>query len=184
LYWDLFGGACGHTYGHHSIWQMAAATREPKSNPILPWLIALDQPGANQMQHAKHLLLSRPYLTRIPDDSLIVENAVKAAVPGAGRYHFAATRDSAGSYAFIYAPVGRAFEVRMDKVRGERLKAWWFNPRTGEATAIGEFPNTGTREFVSPDRNEDRDWVLVLDDAAQNFPPPGAMREPQTSPSR
>ena len=22
LYWDLFGGACGHTYGHHSVWQM------------------------------------------------------------------------------------------------------------------------------------------------------------------
>ena len=21
LYWDLFSGACGHTYGHHSIWQ-------------------------------------------------------------------------------------------------------------------------------------------------------------------
>ena len=22
LYWDLFGGAFGHTYGHHSVWQM------------------------------------------------------------------------------------------------------------------------------------------------------------------
>ena len=22
LYWDLFSGACGHTYGHHSVWQM------------------------------------------------------------------------------------------------------------------------------------------------------------------
>ena len=22
LYWDFFGGACGHTYGHHSVWQM------------------------------------------------------------------------------------------------------------------------------------------------------------------
>jgi hypothetical protein len=23
LYWDLFSGACGHTYGHHAIWQFA-----------------------------------------------------------------------------------------------------------------------------------------------------------------
>ncbi len=22
LYWDLFGGACGHTYGNHAVWQM------------------------------------------------------------------------------------------------------------------------------------------------------------------
>ena len=21
LYWDLFGGACGHTYGDHAVWQ-------------------------------------------------------------------------------------------------------------------------------------------------------------------
>ena len=24
LYWDLFNGAFGHTYGHHSVWQMWA----------------------------------------------------------------------------------------------------------------------------------------------------------------
>ena len=25
LYWDLFSGACGHTYGHHSVWQILEA---------------------------------------------------------------------------------------------------------------------------------------------------------------
>ena len=40
-------------------------------------------------------------------------------------------------------------------------------------TAIGEFPNTGEREFVSPDPGEQLDWVLVLDDAAKSFPQPG-----------
>jgi len=176
LYWDLFSGACGHTYGHHSVWQMWALPREPKNHPLLPWTSALDQPGAAQMQHAKNLLLSRPYLARIPDDSVIVESAVKTAVPGAGRYRFVATRDSEGSYAMVYAPIGRAFEVRMDKITGARVKAWWFNPRTGEAALIGEFPNSGQREFISPDRNEDRDWILVLDDAAKNFAPPGKKR--------
>ncbi len=173
VYWDLFGGACGHTYGHHSVWQMWAPPLAPKNNPLLPWTAAMDQPGAAQMQHAKNLLLSRPYLTRIPDDSVIVESDVKTAVPGAGRYRFIATRDSAGSYAVVYAPIGRAFKVRMDKITGVRVKAWWFNPRDGAASVIGEFSNTGEREFISPDRNEDRDWILVLDDAAKNFPPPG-----------
>ena len=73
----------------------------------------------------------------------------------------------------VYAPVGRAFKVRMDKIIGSQVKAWWFNPRDGTSIVIGEFPNTGEHEFTSPDRNEDRDWILVLDDAAKNFPPPG-----------
>jgi hypothetical protein len=84
-----------------------------------------------------------------------------------------ATRDSSGRYALIYAPVGRAFKVHMDKLAGARVKAWWYNPRTGGAAEAGEFPNTGEREFVPPDKGELLDWVLVLDGAAKDFPPPG-----------
>jgi uncharacterized protein DUF4038/collagenase-like protein with putative collagen-binding domain len=173
LYWDLFSGACGHTYGHHSVWQMWQPDRPPVNDPLMPWTEAIDEPGARQMVHARRLLESRPFLTRIPDDSVIVADRVATAVPGAGRARFAATRDALGSYAMIYAPVGRKFKVRMDRIRGPKVKAWWFDPRTGSATAIGEFANTGTREFVSPQPGELLDWVLVLDDAAKNFTPPG-----------
>ncbi len=173
LYWDLFTGGFGHTYGHHSVWQMWQPGRQPINNPLMPWFEALDQPGAAQMQHAKHLLLSRPFLTRVPDDSVIVTDRVPTSVPGAGRYRFVATRDEAGSYAMVYAPVGRAFKVRMDVIKGTPVKAWWFNPRDGRATLIGEFPNTGERAFAPPDPGEHLDWVLVLDDAGRNFPPPG-----------
>jgi hypothetical protein len=76
----------------------------------------------------------------------------------------------------IYAPVGRALKVHMDKLTGARVKAWWFNPRTGVATEAGEFPNAGQRAFVPPDKGELIDWVLVLDDAAKGFPPPGQTR--------
>ncbi len=174
LYWDLFGGACGHTYGHHSVWQMWSPHRAPINNPLMPWYEAIDQPGAAQMHHAKDLLLSRPFLSRVPDDSIIVTDRVSTSVPGAGRYHFAGTRDDAGAYAMVYAPVGRKFKVRMDAVRGGLVKAWWFNPRTGQATSVGEFPNTGNREFTPPAPGEELDWVLVLDDASRGFPAPGA----------
>ena len=73
----------------------------------------------------------------------------------------------------VYAPVGRTFHVHLDKLQGPRIKAWWFNPRTGEATAIGEFANTGERTFTPPDPGEMLDWVLVLDDTTKNYPPPG-----------
>ncbi|MHB8521072.1 MAG: glycoside hydrolase family 140 protein [Limisphaerales bacterium] len=174
LYWDLFGGACGHTYGDHSVWQMFdPAKRQPINRPLMPWYQALDQPGAGQMQFARRLLESRPFLTRVPDDSVIVPATVAAAVPGAGTRRLVATRDAAGSYAMVYAPVGRAFKVRLDKVTGAKVKAWWFNPRNGRATVIGVFPSTGEREFTPPDPGELLDWVLVLDDAAKNYPSPG-----------
>lgn len=96
-------------------------------------------------------------------------------VPGAGLKSFAATRDEAGSYAMVYVPTGRPFTVRMNKVAGGRVKAWWYNPRTGETTRIGECPNAGERQFIPPTPGENLDWVLVLDDAAKNFPPPGKV---------
>jgi hypothetical protein len=61
----------------------------------------------------------------------------------------------------------------MDVIKAGPVKAWWFNPRDGRATAMGEFPNTGERAFTPPDPGEHLDLVLVLDDAARNYPPPG-----------
>ncbi len=176
LFWNLFSGAFGHTYGHHSVWQMWTPQRKPVNNPLLPWTEAIDQPGAVQMQHGRALMESRPFLTRIPDQGVIVPGPVPTSVPGAGRYQFVATRDANGSYAMVYAPVGRTFSVRMNVITGPRVKAWWFNPRTGKATAIGAFANTGDRAFTPPDPGELLDWVLVLDDESKKFPPPGAVR--------
>jgi len=174
LYWNLFNGAFGHTYGHHSVWQMWTPERNPRNFPLMPWPEAIMQPGAAQMQHGRALIESRPFLTRIPDDSVLATNSIPTAMPGTGRYHFCATRDESGSYAMVYAPVGRSFRVRLDKISGAKIKAWWFNPRTGKADAIGTLDNhRGEREFAPPDDGEMLDWVLVLDDAAKNFPPPG-----------
>jgi len=173
LYWDMFQGAFGHTYGHHSVWQMWSPGKGPINNPLMPWDQAIQQPGAAQMQHAKHLLLSRPFLTRIPDDTIIVTDRVPTSVPGAGRYRYAATRDADGSYAMVYVPVGRKFQVNLSKVTGPTVRAWWFNPRTGSATKLGDFPNAGAREFTPPDPGEQLDWVLVLDDTAKAYPAPG-----------
>ena len=175
LYWDLFGGGCGHTYGHHSVWQMYAPGRKPINGPLMSWTDALDQPGAAQMQYGRRLIESRPVLTRVPDDTVIVTATVPTSVPGAGTRHYAAAHDANGTYAFVYVPVGRAFSVRMSVIRGATAKAWWFDPRTGKAQPVGEFPTTGERQFAPPDLGELLDWVLVLDEASKNYPPPGQV---------
>jgi hypothetical protein len=79
-----------------------------------------------------------------------------------------------GSYAMVYAPVGRPFKVRMEKITGVKVKAWWFNPRDGQAHEIGVFPNVGEHLFTPPNPGELLDWVLVLDDESQKFSPPGS----------
>lgn len=172
FYWDVFTGGCGHTYGHHSIWQMHDKGRKPVNNPLNTWAEAIHDPGSAQMGHGRRLMLSRPYLTRIPDDGIIVPE-VPTAVPGAGTRRMAATRDEKGSYAMVYAPVGRSFAVKMDVITGPKVTAWWFNPRDGKAARVGDYSNTGTQRFTPPDAGELLDWVLVLDDASKNFPAPG-----------
>ena len=109
LYWNLFSGAFGHTYGHHSVWQMYSEGKNPINAPLMPWDQAIHQPGAAQMQNGRKLIESRPFLTRIPDDSIIVTDKVSTSVPGSGQKRFVATRDTEGTYAMVYSPVGRKF---------------------------------------------------------------------------
>lgn len=176
LYWDLFSGAFGHTYGHHSVWQMYAPDKQPINRPLMPWFEAIDQPGAGQMIYGRLLIESRPFLTRIPDNSIVVTSDVPSSVPGAGSYSFVATRDESGKYAMVYVPVGRKFSVKMDVIKGTDVVAWWYNPRNGEATKIGNFKNSGIQTFNTPNPGESIDWVLVLDDAAANFKAPGKTK--------
>jgi hypothetical protein len=174
FYWDVFSGACGHTYGHHSVWAMHTAGRKPVNAPLMFWPEALQEPGAAQVGFGRRLIESRPFLTRVPDDSVLVTGEIPTLIPGAGTRRFVATRDTKGSYAMIYVPVGRTFKVRMDKITGNKVEAWWFNPRDGKASRVGTFENQGEREFTPPTPGELLDWVLVLDDAARKFPPPGS----------
>jgi len=153
LYWDLFAGACGHTYGCHNIWQMFQEGRKPISWAHASWKDSLDLPGAGQMRHARALLESRPFLSRVPDQSLIASD------PGKGGDHVRATRGD--GYALIYLPSGKPVTIALGKIRGEKVEAAWFDPREGTRKEIGLFSNSGTREFSPPEGG--LDWVLVID---------------------
>jgi hypothetical protein len=163
-YWSVFAGACGHTYGNHSVWQMYAPDRRPINGPLLYWNDAIHRPGAGQMQFLRRLIESRPYFSRVPDPSLVAD-------PLDGSDRIVATRGD--GYAFIYSAQGRKFTVNLDGISGDRLKAWWYNPRTGTATDAGTIEPTGTREFACPSEGFGSDWILVLDHAGKSFGVPG-----------
>ncbi len=174
LYWSVFYGSAGVTYGHHSVWQMYDEKKGTINRPLMPWREALDRPAAGQAVYLKKLIDSRPYFSRVPAPEFIVQDKVWSSVPGAGRYRFAATMDSEGSYAMVYAPLGRTFSVNTKMIKGEKIVAWWYSPRTGKARKIGTFTNNGTpRTFTPPTDGEALDWVLVIDNAAKKYPAPG-----------
>ena len=174
-YCGVFSGAAGHTYGCNEVYQFwVPGLEKPRWGAELPWYEAVNLPGASQMQHLRNLVESRPMLVRIPDQSIIAGNAMEAG------QRIQATRGSDGSYAFIYTTAGRPVNVNMEKISGQMVKAYWYDPRKGSAESIGEFPNTGTRKFMVPHSGAGKDWVLVLDDTMRDFPAPGSL-EPDTT---
>lgn len=164
-YRSVFAGGCGVTYGHHSIWQFCGERHAPINHADRSWLDALDRPGAGQMIHLRRLMESRPYLSRIPDQSILVDNPVERGC------HMRATRDEAGRYALVYTPLVQPITVRLDWAAGAPVRVWWYNPRTGSAAALGDFATTNAITFHPP--VDGPDWVLVLDVADADFGQPG-----------
>jgi len=166
VYWSVFAGGHGVTYGCNNIWQMYAPGRSPVLGARRNWYDSLDMPGAFDMINLRRLMESRPMLARVPDPSLIAEGQTS------GPDHIETTRGD--DYIFIYTPYGKPFKITMGKISGKGVTAWWYNPRNGGVERIGDFDNSGTREFA-PSGNTGRgnDWVLVLDDSAKKYSPPG-----------
>lgn len=176
-YWAVFAGAHGHTYGAHPIWQMYDQGRHPKWDVVTPWHQALDLPGASHLVHLKRLLLARPYVSRIPDQSLLLSPQ-----PG-GTGQIQVTRDgtpggSDASYILAYLPQGRQVELDTSRIPGGVLRVWWMNPRTGEGVGVADRPNAPRMVFTAPTETPGEDWVLVVDDAAKNYPVAEELTDP------
>ena len=165
MYWDLFSGGFGHTYGCHPIWQMLAPGREPVGLARHNWTDVLDLPGAWDLIHARRLMESRPFTSRVPDQSLIAP----AYYPETD--YVVATRGD--GYAMVYFPTGMQASIELDKIGAKAINAWWFDPHNGEAKLIGNIAAKGLKTFTPPTKDRGNDWILVLDDAAKNFKAPG-----------
>lgn len=168
-YWTVFSGGFGFTYGNRNFISWLRKGETSANGAYRPWYESLDTPGAFQMRHLRSLMESRPFLTRVPADDFLVGTVAEAPA------RCVATRDSTGAYMFVYAPNGNVPLVLMSGISGKTARGWWFNPRTGEATAIGEYPTTGTQRFKPPSTGPGNDWVLVLDDASKGFAAPGGI---------
>ena len=167
LYWNLFSGSFGHTYGCHPIWQFLTPAHEPVGLARHNWYDVLDLPGAGDLIHARRLIESRPFLSRIPDQSIIEPEYFPETD------YVVSTRGE--GYAFVYFPTGWPAVIRLEVVGAKSIAAYWFDPRKGESNIIGTFPGTGNQKFTPPTRGRGNDWILVLDDTSKNFKIPGSL---------
>jgi hypothetical protein len=143
LYRSVFSGACGVTYGHHAVWQFYSAHEKPISEPDRYWTAALDRPAAFQAGYLKQLV---GHLERIPDAT------IAGGLP--------AFRDARNSYAMVYLSSGKRVTVHVSWMRGDMIRASWFNPRTGKKQQTGVFKKSTDLSFDPPTAE---DWVLALD---------------------
>jgi len=158
MYWNVFAGAAGQTYGCHAVWQMYDLDKSPVNSPLKPWHLSLDLEAANQVRHLKNLMLSLDYFERIPDQQLIAEKQEDDE-------HFAsATRSRDGTYALIYYPSGKGLKLNLAGLAGKKLRLSWFDPRTGVKSEKGETVEAQNGVLITPpSMGRGNDWVVILE---------------------
>lgn len=168
MYWAMFAGAFGHSYGHWYIWPFVDAEHIHPYSDIAKlrgdWRTDyLHDEVAEQVRWFRALMESRPFQTGTPAQDVLAD-------AGDELSRVQATRANDGAYLMAYTPGGQSFTADLTAVSGDAVTAWWYDPRTGSATPIPDVARGPAVEFEPP---SDEDWVLVVDDAARGFGPPG-----------
>jgi len=92
------------------VWQFWSPARAPINFPMPAWDEAIHCPGARQLVHLKNLMLSRPYLSRVPAPEMLP--GLPAHPPPDINHHHeplraahaVATRCKQGAYGMVYFP--------------------------------------------------------------------------------
>lgn len=156
-YWAILCGAAGQFVGNRPIWLYDPG-----------WQVAMDATGSADMVHLQALFTSRAWHMLVPDAEHVIVTG------GLGEFrgldYLAAARTADGGTLIAYMPTARTVTVDLSQLSGEQVRAWWFDPHTGESFFAGEYAARGQQAFIPP---AEQDWALVLDDAALDLPAPG-----------
>jgi hypothetical protein len=128
----------------------------------------MESPGSMALMTWGRLFRSRPWYALVPDRDHKIVTAGLGEFWGLDYLTAAAAPD--GSVAVAYMPTSRTVTVNLSMLAKGRAKAWWFNPRSGNAMEAGTYATEGARPFTPPGEG---DWVLVLDAMPKLPPPPG-----------
>lgn len=151
-YWAVLSGACGHTYGHHSVWNFVTLPDKDtkKGYFAMSWQNALSQNGAGQMKHLRALVESIDFLEGAPAAHMVSGNMEAVNFVPVLR---------GNSWLIAYSAQGLSFDLNLSE-EWAGAKAQWFNPRTGEMGAAFDVCAGCISAFNPPSAGRGSDWAL------------------------
>jgi len=151
-YWAVLSGACGHTYGHHSVWNFVTLPDKDtkKGYFAMNWQAALSRPGAAQMKHLRTLVESVSFLEGVPAAGMVAGNMEAV-------NHVPVLRG--GNWLLAYSAQGLSFDLSLGE-EWTGAKAAWFDPRTGETGSEFSVEAGKIVGFYPPTAGRGSDWVL------------------------
>lgn len=127
---------------------------------VKAWYQGLKDPGYNQMQYLKRLMLSFPYFERVPDQSIILENGEKY-------NRLIATRGN--DYLLVYNYNNNSMKLDLTKISGAKKNVWWMTASTGKLEYLGEYDNKVCTFSYHPQRARVEDGVLIAIDSTKDY---------------
>ena len=173
LYWDLFSGAFGHTYGHHSVWQMwapGAATHQQSADAVVRGHRSAGR-GPDAARPRADRVAPVPHAYSGSLDHRDRTGADQRPWRGPLSVHLHARRS--GSYAMVYAPVGRPVHRQDEQDHGRESEGVVVQSARRQGHGHRHVREHRRARVHAARQGEMLDWVLVLDDESKHYPPPG-----------
>ena len=172
IYQCVFAGGCGYAYGHDALWQMTPHTGLPWmlrgwTPGVTNWTQALDTLAVRQLHFIKTLLYSHPYLTRIPDQSLVLEGQGTNVATRVQTTRDGTLGNNDATYIMAYISSPQTVTLNTAAISARTLNVYWFSPATGESELLREnFANPGN---LTLEKRPQGDWVAVIEGATKNY---------------
>ena len=153
-YFNLFEGACGHTYGNNAIIQFYTGGKGNYGVREM-WYDALHSPGGAQLQYLKNLMESFDFINGKASQELIIDNYDK-------------TRRiacfSGENYILCYTYNGDSIKLNLINYKNKRMNAYWMNPENNSRSYINTYFGIDVLELKPVKKRElSNDWVLILE---------------------
>ena len=149
--WNLFGGACGNTYGHHAVWQMR---REPDAYCPNTWRTALHRPGAMWIRLYRDFIRENDLTGFVPVYDIVENNTHDCS------YTAGMVSDRS---AYLYIPCGIPVRLNRNVLPFKPFKAVLWEPTTGQYVQYGvQLTEDGLLSVPGRASGRGMDMVVIL----------------------
>ena len=147
-YQSWLSGAMGYTYGS-DLYEWVSDASKPGY-----WAGIIKLPSSTEMKRLHDLLAQFPWWQLHPDHSRVLD------LPKSFLKRPVFARTESFDTALAYLPTQEPIALNLEGFP-EKLRARWYNPRTGEYLGHSEEPAPSSRVHFTPPGSGD--WVLVLE---------------------